>query len=323
MNRMLPCGTKRTSCMATHWSRGLALGQPHGTGCRDPRIECRLYKINRHRDEFDPRVCATSEGEHVASVDDNDDEQAMARVMKGYRVFPMDGCTFLVKQVDGDKLDLSNVIVVDEMTQETTPAMVKDAHGSLASVSPQVYQEIEWASHFAGNAFEDKEPKTWVLKVYLVALDQSHESHRLDFDRVFVLDALDRSVSSCPVARLAPPDTPDHLLQLRIRDSGITIDTVDSLPDPEQVVRSKLAGVPAKSALEESLLREQQEEAALDGTQNNNDDNEADEEEDMIEYEDGEDDNLSDFLVEVDDDSDSEFDGEGGDGDYDDDSGEY
>ena len=116
-------------------------------------------------------------------------------------------------------------------------------------------------------------------------------------------------MSSCIVHRLAPPDTPEHLLQLRIRESGLTIDTMESLPGPEDVVRSKLAGVPAKSALEEALHRE--EDAAIDIDTRGDDDDD-----DIMTYEDGEDDNLSYFLVEVDDDSDSEFDGEGGDGDF-------
>ena len=93
---------------------------------------------------------------------------------------------------------------------------------------------------------------------------------------------------------------------------------MESLPGPEDVVRSKLAGVPAKSALEEALYREQQEE---DASLNVNDQGEDDE--DIIGYEDGEDDNLSDFLVEVDDDSDSEFDDGQGDGDVEDEGDEY
>ena len=254
---------------------------------------------SRHTHSY--RIYSESEENQLTSVEGEE----VSRSMKGYRVFPMDGCSFLVKQGSNETLDLSGgVLVVDEATQETRDAIIHD--GSLASVSPRSYQEVEWASQFPGNAFEDKDPKQWVHKIYLIALD---DSKRLDFENVFLLDASDRSVSFCIVHRLAPPDTPEHLLQLRIRESGLTIDTMESLPGPEDVVRSKLAGVPAKSALEEALHRE--EDAAIDIDTRGDDDDD-----DIMTYEDGEDDNLSDFLVEVDDDSDSEFDGEGGDGDF-------
>ena len=298
---------RSSSCVSIHvCMSSMRHGRPHGTVYSSHMTPRTLQHVSHDR----YRMYSASEEDQLASVEEGE----LSRAIKGYRVFPMDGCSFLIKQPHADLLDLSGgILVVDEATQETRDALAHDE--SLASASPRSYQEVEWASHFPGNVLEDKEPNRWVHKIYLIAID---DSKRLDFENVFVLDASDGSVSSCTVTRLAPPDTPEHLLQLRIRESGLTIDTMESLPGPEDVVRSKLAGVPAKSALEEALYREQQEE---DASLNVNDQGEDDE--DIIGYEDGEDDNLSDFLVEVDDDSDSEFDDGQGDGDFEDEGDEY
>jgi hypothetical protein len=239
--------------------------------------------------------------------------------MKGYRVFKMDGCTFLVKELPDQRLDLNDILVIDDVTQESKPV---EWSKKPSAITPRIYQEVEWASEFPGNDLEDKPPMTWVLKVFLVAVE-SMEPYRLDFDStVYVLDAATGSISECPVTRLAPVDTPEELIQLRIRETGITIDRADGLPCPETVVRSKLAGVPALSELEQQDMNAN--DGMVDGV---SDDllitgSQQDDEDDVMSYEEDEDDSLSDFLVEVDDDSDSEYDGDDfGDADGDDDSG--
>ena len=54
-----------------------------------------------------------------------------------------------------------------------------------------------------------------VLKMFLVKRDPA--TGTLDFGTVAVLDAEQRSVALAPVQRLAPPDTPEDILVLRIR----------------------------------------------------------------------------------------------------------
>ena len=249
----------------------------------------------------------------------SEDDALSVKQMKGYRVFKMDGCTFLVKELPDQRLDLNDILVIDDVTQESKPVELHDADIPL----PKVYHEVEWASHFPGNDLEDKPPMRWVLKVFLVAVE-STEPYRLDFDStVYVLDAATGSISECPVTRLAPSDTPEELIQLRIRETGITIDRMDGLPCPETVVRSKLAGVPALSELEQQDVYTEVAIESSSGSSTTASQQQQDDEDDIMAYDEDEDDSLSDFLVEVDDDSDSEYDGDSGDfGDADGDDGD-
>ncbi|KAI8108340.1 hypothetical protein M9434_006367 [Picochlorum sp. BPE23] len=259
-----------------------------------------------------PTVCSSVDSQQ-AQGDGDDGSNALAQKQpKGYRVFHMDGCSFLVKEVDRESsiLDLNDVYVVDSVTEETRrPTTNPDT--MPASIPPAMYHDVEWASFFPGNEFEHKEPITWVLKVYLIAI-KSTEPYELDFDNVFVLNAADGSIAQCPVKRLAPPGTPEDMLQIRIREHGITIDTSESLPDPETVVQSKLDGVPAMSLLEQALEESMDSSDTEDDTRlvTRAEEEQEEDEEDMDEdaFDEDEDDSLSDFLTEVDDDSDSEFD---------------
>lgn len=159
----------------------------------------------------------------------------------------MDGCSFMIKETPDQKLLIADAFVTDEVTgnpKQLTPA----APDSFSS--PTSFQEIEWAAEFPGNEFEDRPAVRWVLKTYLIA---DAEDGSMDFERVALLDAATHSISFPSVTRLAPPGTPEELLELRIRESGLVIDTVESLPDAESVVRSKLSGVPSMSVLEREL----------------------------------------------------------------------
>ena len=159
----------------------------------------------------------------------------------------MDGCSFMIKETPDQKLLIADSFVTDGVTgnpKQLTPA----APDSFSS--PTSFQEIEWAAEFPGNDFEDRPAVRWVLKTYLIA---DAEDGSMDFERVALLDAATHSISFPSVTRLAPPGTPEELLELRIRESGLVIDTVESLPDAESVVRSKLSGVPSMSVLEREL----------------------------------------------------------------------
>lgn len=213
-------------------------------------------------------------------------------------------------------LDLTDVFVVEDTTEiAARPTVV----GEMPSI-PGLFQDAEWYSYFPGNVIEDKEPITWVLKVYLIAV-KTVNPYELDFENVFVLDSSDASVSRCLVERLAPDDTPRELLRIRIRETGITIDSEDGLPDPERVVKSKIAGVPAPSKLEMERQRYAQDSDEIgnivtaegkDALAESASSRESSEDEERQEVEVQEDvfddDTLNDFLVEVDDDSDSEYD---------------
>jgi len=160
----------------------------------------------------------------------------------------------MIKETPDQKLVLSDVFVTDELTG--APKQVSSTLPAGMDV-PTTFHEIEWAAEYPGNDLEDKPPVRWVLKTYLIAEqhdDSQQNGSALDFDRVALLDAASQSISFPSVTRLAPPGTPEELLELRIRESGLVIDAMDSLPDAEAVVRSKLAGVPATSRLEAELL---------------------------------------------------------------------
>eukprot|EP00889_Picochlorum_renovo_P008559 jgi/Picre1/35589/NNA_003050.t1 len=235
-----------------------------------------------------PTVCSSVDSQQTQGDGDDGSNALAQKQPKGYRVFHMDGCSFLVKEVDRESsiLDLNDVYVVDSVTEETRrPTTNPDT--MPASIPPAMYHDVEWASFFPGNEFEDKEPITWVLKVYLIAI-KSTEPYELDFDNVFLLNAADGSIAQCPVKRLAPPGTPEDMLQIRIREHGITIDTTESPGGIHGFIRYR-----GRQRLVTRAEEEQEED-----------------EEDMDEdaFDEDEDDSLSDFLTEVDDDSDSEFD---------------
>ena len=238
----------------------------------------------------------------------SESSEQLASTLQGYRVFPMDGCSFMIKETADEKLVIADAFVTDELTG--APTQLSSAP-PVSMEGPTSFQEIEWAAEYPGNDLEDRPASRWVLKTYLVA-EQAEGG--LDFDRVALLDAATRSISFPSVTRLAPADTPEELLELRIRDSGLVIDTVESLPDAESVVRSKLNGVPASSRLETELLGGDAGHLVLgDGTQGD-DQNEGDDDDeddvDTIIVDDAEE--LDDFLDvgdEIDSD-DEEFEGD-------------
>eukprot|EP00890_Picochlorum_soloecismus_P001219 jgi/Picsp_1/2098/NSC_05563-R1_hypothetical protein CHLNCDRAFT_135502 [Chlorella variabilis] len=256
--------------------------------------------------------CKASESESAEMVGSESTDMLVTEggneVMKrptGYRVFAMDECTLLVKEEPDGRLVLGDSYVTDGLQQELERPVI----GGDIPTTPALYQDVEWSTHFDGNVFEGLEPQKWILKVYFLAI-ASLDPYSVDFNNIFCFDPADRSLCRCPVNWLAPPGTPDNYLRLRIRETGITVDTVDSLPDAEEVVRRKLANMPALSKLEEALQGKEMEETALVEDQTV----EIDIEEQVFDAEE-EDDTLNDFLVEVDDDdSDTEYEEiEGGD----------
>ena len=213
-----------------------------------------------------------------------------------------------MRELPDSRLDLLDVFVVDGKTEKAARPNV--TAGELPA-EPAMYQDAEWASYFQGNVLEDKEPMKWVYKVYLLGI-KSVDPFTLDLETIFVLDSSDGSVSRCQVKRLAPLDTPEELLTVRIRENGVTIDTEESVPCAEEVARSKIEGVPALSILEKSAASEGVEESSAAVAEESGIEKDvmaADEDDDDAkDYDEDDDDTLNDFLVEIDDDSDSEFD---------------
>lgn len=239
----------------------------------------------------------------------SESSEQLVSALQGYRVFPMDGCSFMIKETTDQKLVIVDAFVTDDVTG--APTRLSTAPPPSLE-GPTSFQEVEWAAEYPGNDLEDRPAARWVLKTYLIA-EQAEGG--LDFDRVALLDAASQSISFPAVTRLAPVDTPEELLELRIRDNGLVIDTMESLPDAEAVVRSKLNGLPASSRLEAELLGGDAGQQAIgDGTQDalmQNQDDEADDDDvDIIIDDDSEE--LDDFLDvgdEIDSD-DEEFDGD-------------
>jgi len=214
-----------------------------------------------------------------------------------------DECTLLVKEEPDGRLVLGDSYVTDDLKDELERPVMR---GDIPS-TPALYQDVEWSTHFDGNVLEDLEREEWLLKVYFVAIS-SLEPYSIDFNNIFCFDSADRSLCHCPVDWLAPPDTPDDYLRLRIRETGITVDAVDSLPDVEEVVRRKLANMPALSKLEEALQGKEMEDLDSGLVEDQTVDIDIEEQEEQEFEEEEEDDTLSDFLVEVDDDdSDTEY----------------
>ena len=245
------------------------------------------------------------------------------------------GCEILIRETPDGALSLADTFVIDEASGTSSPVT---ARGDIPA-HPRFYQDAEVAIEYAGNVFENKDPKRTVVKIYFAAI-QSLNPFELSLDEFYLLDSTKRTMERLAVVRLAPPDTPDIDLRARIRDRSVVIDTIHSIPNPEQVVQAALQGGTAISVLEKEakerglqqeeeehqrqLQRQQRQEGEGDedgevvGVGVENSSQSGDEEEDDasldILYDD---DTLKDFQVEVDPDLDTDFDDE------DDDVGEY
>ncbi len=156
----------------------------------------------------------------------------------------MDGCEFLISETPEGRLDLADAFVADAAGGAPARAAAEGVPSGAAA-----YAVAEWAAEYAGNDLEDRAAKRWVQRVYLVRVE-SDDPYRLDLSAVFCADAATRALARCEVRWLAPPETPAAELRLRIRECGVTVDTVASLPGPEGVSAAARAGARATSALE-------------------------------------------------------------------------
>lgn len=172
-------------------------------------------------------------------------DASLASRYQGYRSIPLDGCEFFIESSPADELVLANTNYIDPVTGEFKKATL---HGDIPD-RPCHYHEAEWFAEYGGNDLIGEEEQIWILKLYFISL-ASKDPYTLDFENVFLLDAHERSLTRLPVERLAPPDTPDEFLRIRLRGMQVTIDDLRGLPDPEVVVQSHLLGVPAMSDLE-------------------------------------------------------------------------
>lgn len=246
-------------------------------------------------------------------------DTALVPSREGYRSFVMQGCEFLVRQTPDGALCLAETFVVDDAGASTRAALVP-AGGDIPA-EPQFFHPAEVAINYPGNIFEGKEARSTVLRVYLTAI-QSIEPLRLDLQTVYLLDSAKRSVERLVVQRLAPLDTPEHELRVRIRDRWVVVDSAASLPTPEAVVQAAMVGAAAMSKLEaEAAERGEPVGPAAPGEASAAAAAPADNvvaESTAAEGEDGDedvlydDDLLKDFLVEINDDDadESEFDGD-------------
>lgn len=231
---------------------------------------------------------------------------ALAPDREGYRSFVMQGCEFLVRQTPDGALSLAETFILDDNTGASQrPTTIGDI-----PTEPMFFQPAEIANEYPGNILEGKDEKRTVLKVYLATIE-SFNPYKLDIEQFFLLDSAKRSVERLTVQRLAPADTPDHELRVRIRDRWVVIDTASSVPTPEAVVQAALAGGTAMSRLEQEARERgvagvEESGVAGEGGQKSGD------MEGSGEYEDSDvlydDDLLKDFLVEVDDESETDFD---------------
>lgn len=200
----------------------------------------------------------------------------------------MEGCEFLVAESADGRLDLSDMYVTTDAPtrvgfvvgdnpwgDEAEAAGSTGGPGSVIDVSPEQsyrrpegleelqppapreYHAVPWTSYWSGDTVKEKAAKAWVWRYYLVPVATREPELRLDFDsELFMLDARSATVRRCEVHRLAPPDTPQHELRLRIRDEVVTIDTGESIPDWEDVVVARKSGHPSLSQLEQQRVQE-------------------------------------------------------------------
>ena len=248
---------------------------------------------------------ASSESEGLAPTS-GASSTALAPDREGYRSFVMQGCEFLVRQTPDGALALAETFIVDTATGASErPTTI----GSIPS-EPMFFQPAEMATDYPGNVFEDKEEKRTVLKIYFAVIE-SLNPYKLGIERFYLMDSAKRSVEKLAVQRLAPPDTPEHELRVRIRDRWIVIDTASSVPTAEAVVQAALQGGTAMSRLEKEA-RDRGEAGAGDSGDEGEAGEQGGEIEGSAEYEDSDvlydNDLLKDFLVEVDDENENDFD---------------
>ena len=242
---------------------------------------------------------AHNEDVEVADSESAADESLPAYQREGYRSFPCEGCEFLVAEDSEGRLNLSQTFVVDELSGELARAKL---NGEIPSTS-MFFNAAEWASEYDGDVLQGTEGKKWVWKVYLVAV-ASMDPYELDLEQVYVLEGAGKSLSKLVVERLAPPDTPKEEMRMRIREDGVVIDVATGLPGPEELHQAHLAGLSAMSELERDLALEAEaeqdelEEAVGEEELSTSSGEEGDVEEAEVIYDD---ENLRDFLVEVDD----------------------
>lgn len=188
---------------------------------------------------------------------DADEEQAADETPEGqgYASVSLEGCEFLVAQMEDGRLDLRDVYVLDEEAgvfarPETTGDMPEE---------PAQYVQVPWREEYLGDRSNGKDAYHRDLKMFLIHDNSTEDGGMLDLERVFVLDAASRSVAKEEVVRETASDNPLDLI-LRIREGKLTLERTDTIPVPEAVVQAAEAGTEARR-------REQPEEEDYDGPQ--------------------------------------------------------
>lgn len=180
---------------------------------------------------------------------------------QGYRSFQLEGCEFLVAETEGGALDLHDVYVTADVHPDGGGPLEDASYRRLEGHEEvtrklQQYHVVPWFTEYRGDILKEKPGRTWLWKLYLVPLVSEDPEPQLSFDDIYVLDATSASLQRCEVHRLAPPDTPQADLRLRIRQDIVTIDRIESIPTWEHAVQARMNGVPALSQLEMQRLDE-------------------------------------------------------------------
>ena len=116
------------------------------------------------------------------------------------------------KEEDG-RLDLSQVTILDRTTGQKSPPHLLSA----LPERPLHFFDLPWQSEFLGNVLQDEPPQTWTWAWYLVAQRGPSRRDGLDLECVYRLDGRDGTIERCDVLRVAPPETPESDLILRIK----------------------------------------------------------------------------------------------------------
>lgn len=120
---------------------------------------------------------------------------------------------FQVRKEEDGRLDLSQVTLLDRTTGQKSPAHLLSA----LPERPLHFFDLPWQSEFLGNVLQDEPPQTWTWAWYLVAQRGPSRRDGLDLECVYRLDGCDGTVERCDVLRVAPPETPESDLILRIK----------------------------------------------------------------------------------------------------------
>lgn len=126
---------------------------------------------------------------------------------------------FQVKKDEQGRLDLTDITILDRNTGEKRKAYAL----SELPDEPMHFYDLPWQTEFLGNILKDQPSKIWVWAYYLIAQRGADRRQGLDLDCVYRLDGQEGTVERCSVLRVAPPETPENQLLLRIKQYVVAV----------------------------------------------------------------------------------------------------